>query len=313
MGGQNLGTALARAAVIAALLALSGCGAALLDPAGPVGMGERRLLLQAFFAMLIIIVPVIVLTIGFAFWYRAGNSRATYAPEWTYSGRVELITWAVSLMMIMFLGALAWENSHTLDPYRPLASRARPLRVDVVAMDWKWLFLYPSLGVASVNQLALPVGVPVEFHLTSASVMNSFMVPKLGGQIYAMSGMETRLSLQADHPGRFPGLATNISGDGFADMHFDALAMRGPEFAAWLARARASTTSMDSARYRALVSPSEAVHPALFAPLEAGLFQRILLREAALLPRTPGVDQNGVPLDRSARGPQPHGILNAAG
>src|SRR6202012_2359362 len=162
---------------------------------------------------------------GFAWWFRAGNIRARYLPNWEYSGKIEMIVWAIPALVVVFLGGIAWIASHDLDPPRPIESTTPPLNVDVVSLDWKWLFIYPDQGIASVNRLVVPVGTPISFQLTSAGVMNSFFVPQLGGQIYTMSGMTTQLQLQADHSGSYPGFSSQFSGDGFADMRFTVDAM----------------------------------------------------------------------------------------
>ena len=201
-------------------LQLAGCEG-VLDPRGPVGLSERLILLDSLAIMLAIIVPVILATLGFAWWFRAGNAKAAYRPDWAFSGTLELIVWAIPALVITFLGGIAWFGSHALDPYRPLRSSAKPVEVEVVSLDWKWLFLYPEEGVATVNQLVIPVGAPVHFRLTSSGVMNSFFVPQLGSQIYTMAGMTSQLSLQADQPGETRGLSAQFSGQGFADMRFD--------------------------------------------------------------------------------------------
>ena len=184
---------------------LASCREGVLEPHGPIGNAELVILYDATAIMLAVVIPVILLTIGFAWWFRAGNTRARYLPDWEYSGRIEMIVWSIPALVIVFLGGIAWIGSHDLDPPRPIESAAAPLEVEVVSLDWKWLFIYPDEGIASVNRLVVPVGTPVRFRLTSASVMNSFFVPQLGSQIYTMPGMTTRLNLQADQPGRLPG------------------------------------------------------------------------------------------------------------
>ena len=202
------------------------------------GSGRREadytILIDSLAIMLAIVVPTIVATLGFAWWFRASNTRARYLPDWAYSGQLELIVWAIPLLTIMLLGGVAWIGSHDLDPAKPLPSKDAPLEVQVVSLDWKWLFIYPDQQVASVNQLVIPAGVPVHFSLTSASVMNAFFIPQLGSMIYTMNGMTTQLNLQADAPGTFPGLSSHYSGDGFSDMHFDVEAVPADHFSAWV-------------------------------------------------------------------------------
>lgn len=247
-----------------------------LDPQGPVAAAERTILMDATAIMLAVIVPVIVLTLVFAWWFRAGNGRAKRDPDWAYSGAIEVTVWSIPALVILFLGGIAWIGSHDLDPARPLASRGAPLTVQVVSLDWKWLFIYPDLGVASVNRMVVPAGAPLRLRLTSASVMNSFFVPQLGSQIYTMGGMTTTLHLMADRPGTYPGLSANFSGDGFSDMRFDAVALAPGEFARWLVGARDGATPLDAAHYAALARPGAAAAPATYAPVAPGLFETIL-------------------------------------
>ncbi len=186
----------------------------MLDPKGPIALAERQILLNALGIMLAIVIPVILATIGVAFWFRASNRRASYLPDFEYSGRLELLVWSIPAMTVLLVGGVAWVGAHDLDPRKPISSSVKPVTVQVVSLDWKWLFIYPEQGIASVNHLTVPVGTPISFELTSSTVMNSFFVPQLGGQIYTMSGMVTRLHLQADHPGTYPGLSAMFSGDG---------------------------------------------------------------------------------------------------
>ncbi len=246
-----------------------------LDPHGPVAAAERTILLNATVIMLAVIVPVIVLTLAFAWWFRAGNKWARRDPEWAYSGPVEVTVWAIPTLVVLFLGGIAWIGSHDLDPARPVAARAAPMDVQVVSLDWKWLFIYPALGVASVNRLVVPAGTPLRLQLTSATVMNSFFVPQLGSQIYTMPAMTTTLHLQADQPGTYAGLSAQFSGDGFSDMRFDAVAMPPSQFAQWLASARGGTATLDAAQLVALAKPGVAPSPAVYAHVAPGLFQSI--------------------------------------
>ncbi len=230
--------------------------------------------------MLAIVVPTIVATLAFAWWFRAGNSRAKYDADWEYGGRVELVTWAVPMMVILFLGGVAWVGAHVYDPYRPLSSPVRPLEVRVVSLDWKWLFIYPEQGIATVNTLVLPAGRPVNFRITSATVMNSFFVPQLGSQISAMAGMTTRVSLQADRPGAFMGLSAQYSGDGFNKMHFTAQALAPDAFARWVAGAHAQRLVLDDRSYQALAHQFVQKQPIVFGTVTPDLFERIVTRRA---------------------------------
>ena len=247
-----------------------------LDPHGPIADAERTILLNATVIMLAVIVPVILLTLAFAWWFRAGNKWARRAPDWAYSGPVEVTVWAIPTLVILFLGGIAWIGSHDLDPARPVASSEPTMEVQVVSLDWKWLFIYPDLGVASVNRLVVPAGTPLRLHLTSASVMNSFFVPQLGSQIYTMAGMTTTLHLQADRPGTYAGLSAQFSGDGFSDMRFDTVATTPAGFTEWLAAARASTDTLDAMHYTALAHPGVPASTATWGHVAPGLFQTIL-------------------------------------
>ncbi len=247
-----------------------------LDPHGPVAAAERTILLNATVIMLAVIVPVILLTLAFAWWFRAGNKWARRDPDWAYSGAVEVTVWAIPTLVVLFLGGIAWIGSHDLDPARPVASTAQPMNVQVVSLDWKWLFIYPDLGVASVNRLVVPAGVPLKLHLTSASVMNSFFVPQLGSQIYTMAGMTTTLHLRADQAGTYAGLSAQFSGDGFSDMRFDTVALPPAQFAQWLASARASPATLDAAAYAALAKPGVAASSPAFGHVAPDLFRTIL-------------------------------------
>ena len=221
-------------------LALSACGSGVLDPKGPVGAAELTILIDSLAIMLAIVVPTIAATLAFAWWFRAGNKRARYRPDWEFSGQIEVLVWSVPLMTIMLLGGVAWLGSHTLDPARELPSDGPPLEVQVASLDWKWLFIYPDRQVAAVNELVIPAGVPVRFTLTSASVMNAFFIPGLGSMLYAMNGMASELNLQADAPGTFQGRSTHYSGAGFSDMAFSVRAVPADEFAGWLDQTAAS-------------------------------------------------------------------------
>ena len=227
--------------------------------------------------MLVIVVPTIIATLGIAWWFRSSNQRAFYLPDWEYSGQLELIVWAIPLLTIMLLGGVTWIGSYDLDPARPLVSKEEPLNVQVVSLDWKWLFIYPDQHVASVNRLVIPAGIPIRFALTSGSVMTAFFVPQLGSMIYTMNRMRTQLYLAADEPGVFNGLATQISGDGFADMHFEVEAKSPQDFYAWLGQVRAGGPALTPESY---IELSQAKHRADAVHLPArsrrGCSRRIL-------------------------------------
>jgi cytochrome o ubiquinol oxidase subunit II len=269
---------------LSSTLLLGGCDAVVLDPKGPIGIAEKTILIDSLAIMLAIVIPTIAATFAFAWWFRASNTRATYLPDFTYSGRLELIVWAIPLLTIMLLGGVIWIGSHDLDPAKPLASKT-PVEIQVVSLDWKWLFIYPNQSVASVNQLVVPAGVPIHFSLTSASVMNAFFIPQLGSMIYTMNGMMTQLNLRADTPGTFLGLSSHFSGDGFSDMRFDVLTVSEERFAAWIDVARNSGRTLDAGSYAALARQSTNTSPFTFGAVEPALFQQIVAQQ---LPPGPG-------------------------
>jgi cytochrome o ubiquinol oxidase subunit 2 len=275
-------SSLRRGAVACVALSLSSCQqAGVLDPQGPIATAERLLLINSTAIMLVVVVPVIVATLAFAWWYRASNPRAERSFNLAYEGRIEFVTWSIPALIVILLGGVSWIGSHQLDPRAPIPADAKPLRVDVVALDWKWLFIYPDQGIAAVNRLVVPTGTPVQFRLTSATVMNSFFVPQLGSQIYTMSGMETHLHLLADRPGEYPGISANFSGDGFSDMRFTVSAVPTKDFDTWLTGTRGTGPALDAAGYAALLQPSKAVPPATYRSVEPKLFERILDETAA--------------------------------
>lgn len=263
------------AIALAGVALLSGCQGGVLDPQGPVGRAERTILLNALGIMLAVAVPTILATLGFAWWFREGNSAARYRPEFTYSGRVELLVWSIPTLVILFLGGIIWIGSHQLDPAAPLASERKALDVEVVSLDWKWLFIHPEQGVASVNELVVPVDTPLRLSLTSGSVMNAFVVPQLGSMIYTMNGMTTRLNLQADARGEYEGMSAMLSGDGFADMRFKVRVVSADAYGAWAARAKAEGAPLDARGYQALARQGTVRSPVTYRDVEASLFHDI--------------------------------------
>ena len=291
-----------RCGALAASLALAACQPAVLDPVGPVGAAQRIILIDSLIIMLAIVGPTIAATLGFAWWFRASNPRAQRLPDWAYSGRIEMVTWGIPLLTIMLLGGVAWVGSHQLDPAKPLESTKPALNVQVVSLDWKWLFIYPDQRVAAVNQLVIPVGQPVHFQLTSASVMNAFFVPQLGTMLYTMNGMISDLNLQADQPGSYRGISSHYSGDGFSDMHFEVRALDDAGFADWVETTRKDGPVLDAASYAVLVKQSIKDPPSTFREADSGLFGRIVSQEVAPGPgpRESGGGQSGqASLDRA--------------
>jgi cytochrome o ubiquinol oxidase subunit II len=273
------------AVICVSFVGLSGCSSGILDPNGPVGTAEKTILIDSLAIMLAIVVPTILAILGFAWWFRASNTRARYLPDWSYSGQIEMVVWGIPLLVILLLGGVAWISAHELDPAKPLASRTKPVEIQVVSLDWKWLFIYPAEGVASLNRLVVPAGVPLHLSLTSASVMNVFFVPQLGSMIYTMNGMATELNLQADNVGVLPGLAAHFNGDGFSDMHFDVEVVSAGEFADWARKAGATNNVLDARRYGELTQQSAHVAPEIFKLGDAGLYASIVTQK---LPPGPG-------------------------
>jgi cytochrome o ubiquinol oxidase subunit 2 len=278
-----------RYAVLAIVLTgaamLGGCSEGVLDPKGPVAAAERLILFNSLGIMLAIVIPTILATLGVAWWFRSSNSRARYLPSFEFSGRLEILVWSIPAMTVLLVGGVAWVGSYDLDPRKLLSSTVKPVRVQVVSLDWKWLFIYPDQGIATVNQLTIPVGTPISFELTSSGVMNSFFVPQLGSQIYTMAGMTTTLHLQADRPGTYAGLSAQFSGDGFSDMRFDTVATTPAGFARWLAAARAGTDTLDDLHYAALAHPGVPASAATWGHVAPGLFQAILAASVKPAPR----------------------------
>jgi cytochrome o ubiquinol oxidase subunit 2 len=267
--------------VCAAMLVASCEPAGILDPRGPIAAAERLLLINTTAIMLVVVVPVILATLAFAWWYRSSNPRAGRSPDLRYEGRMEFVIWSIPALTVILLGGVIWISSHQLDPRAPIPADADPLRVDVVALDWKWLFIYPDQGIAAVNQLVIPAGTPVNFRLTSATVMNSFFIPQLGSQIYTMGGMTTHLNLLADAPGEFPGFSANYSGDGFSQMRFIAKAVPAGDFDAWVAQVRGAGSALDDAAYAELAKPSQAVPPTTYRAVAPRLLERIVDQTAS--------------------------------
>jgi cytochrome o ubiquinol oxidase subunit II len=255
---------------------LGGCSEGVLNPKGPVAAAELQILLNSLGIMLAIVIPTILATLGVAWWFRASNKRARYLPNFDYSDRLEMLVWSIPAMTVLLVGGVAWVGSHELDPGKPLAASAGSIRIQVVSLDWKWLFIYPDHRIATVNQLTIPIGTPVSFELTSSGVMNSFFVPQLGGQIYTMAGMMTRLHLQADHLGTYPGLSAQFSGDGFADMRFNVEAVPAEHFALWVDTTRTTGPVLDAHAYADLAKPSSAVAPFTYRAVAPNLFNSIL-------------------------------------
>ena len=259
----------------------------LLDPVGQIGVDEKNLIITATLLMLLVVVPVILMTLVFAWKYRASNENATYAPKWSHSTKIEVVIWTVPILIIIALGVITYKSTHALDPYRPIESDVKPVTIEVVAMDWKWLFIYPEQGIATVNKIVFPANTPVNFRITSDTVMNSFFIPGLGGQIYAMAGMQTKLHLIANKNAELDGISANYSGAGFTGMKFKAIATSQAEFDAWVSEVKASPKQLDTAEYEALTKPSQNNPVELYSSVKPNLFQTIIDKYEGMKPGKP--------------------------
>ena len=266
-------------------ITLAACKGGVLDPLGPVGRDDATILVNATWIMLAIVIPTILLAFWMAWHYRASNDKAEYLPYWSYSGRIEAVVWSIPTLTVMFIGGVIWTGSYQLDPFRPLRSDARTLQVQVVSLDWKWLFIYPQQRVASVNRLVVPAGRPVHFSITSGSVFNVFFVPRLGSMIYAMPGMVSELHLQADEPAQLWGISAQYSGDGFSDMQFEVHSVATNEFDTWVASVRGKGAVLDRPAYAELTRPSQNVPPTAFGNIDPHLFHAIATQK---IPPGPG-------------------------
>jgi cytochrome o ubiquinol oxidase subunit II len=262
----------------------------ILDPQGPIGAAEKTILIDSVGIMLAIVLPTILAIFAFAFWFRASNAKARFRPDWAYSGRIELVVWAVPALTVILLGGVAWIGAHELDPAREIAGSSKPLRIQAVSLDWKWLFIYPDQKIAAVNTLTVPAGMPLQFELTSASVMNAFFIPQFGSMIYTMNGMTSRLNLRADNPGTFQGLSAHFSGDGFSDMHFDVRVVPSEQFSKWAQESSSTEKSLDARSYQEIAKPSINDAQAIYRLADPDLFQSIVTLK---LPPSPG-GQSGV-------------------
>lgn len=266
--------------LLLSLFMLTGCEeAVLIHSKGEVGMAQRDLIYLAVGLMLIVVIPAILLTLIFAWKYRASNTSSEYKPDWAHSNKIEFVVWTIPIIIIVILGTITWKTAHSLHPYKPL-SNEKPMVIEVVSLDWKWLFIYPEQGIATVNEVAFPANKPVEFRLTSESVMNSFFIPQLGGQIYVMTGMQTKLNLIANEPGNFKGISSSYSGHGFSGMKFTAIATEDENtFNRWVDKVKSSKENLDSMdAFNKLAEKSENNPVAYFSSVKPDLFREVVLR-----------------------------------
>lgn len=268
-------------------LLLGGCNMTLLNPTGQVGLEQRNLIITATLLMLLVVVPVIVMTFLFAWKYRASNTSATYTPKWNHSTKIEIAVWTVPILIIIALGYITYKSTHELDPYRPLESDVKPITIEVVSLDWKWVFIYPEQGIATVNKIVFPTNTPVNFKVTSDSVMNSFFIPGLGGQIYAMAGMQTKLHLIANRDAEMEGISANYSGAGFTGMKFKAISTSQENFDAWVSEVKKAPKQLEKAEYEALSKPSQNNPVELYSSVTPNLFQIIVDKYEGMKPGKP--------------------------
>jgi cytochrome o ubiquinol oxidase subunit 2 len=262
----------------AAFYLLQGNDIAVLNPQGEIARKQSHLIVFTSALSLLIVIPVFALT-GYIVWkYRASNTKATYHPNWDHSRGAEAVWWLVPLLLIAVLAGVTWKSSHELDPYKELVSNKKPVTIQVIALQWKWLFIYPEEDIASVNYLQIPENTPVNFDITADAPMNSFWIPKLGGQVYAMAGMQTELHLLADKPGDYPGSSANMSGDGFAGMKFTARASSEADFEKWVGSVKSSSRMLDHHGYKELAKPSKDNEPMYYSSSEKGLYSKVMMK-----------------------------------
>jgi cytochrome o ubiquinol oxidase subunit 2 len=291
-------------AVALATWLLSGHNVAVLNPGGIIADKQRNLMILSTLIMLVVVIPVFVLTFVISWRYRAGNTKAKYTPDWDHHRWYETIWWGLPLAIIAILSVIIWQSSHELDPYRPLASDKKPVTIQVVALQWKWLFIYPEHNIASVNYIQFPVDTPVNFEITADAPMNSFWIPQLGGQVYAMAGMKTTLHLEANKLGSYDGVSANLSGQGFAGMKFVAKASLEGDFYNWLSVVKQSPGTLNTGEYAKLTLPSENNPVAYYPSVENGLYDKVIMKymmpqkqtdseTMQPMPDMPGMDHSG--------------------
>ena len=273
---------------------LGGCSDILLfNPKGPIGDAERFVIIVSIALMLIVVIPVFIMVFLFPRKYRASNTKATYMPKWSHSAKIEWVIWLVPAIIITVLGILIWNTTHRLDPYKPIVTGVKPISIEAVSLDWKWLFIYPEQNIATVNQLVFPANVPLSFRITSATVMTSFFIPQLGSQIYAMAGMQTRLHLMADETGTYLGQNQQFSGRGYADMSFKATAVSREQFEAWVQKIKQSPDRLDLSRYEKLEKPSTGYPVRSFSSVKTDLFDHIISQYNESMAMNPDITKEG--------------------
>ncbi len=277
---KNLGRLLRPGLLVAMAVMMTGCDWALFDPKGQIARDELTLLITCVVLMLLVVIPVIVMTLVFAWKYRASNTKARYEPNWSHSTAIEVVVWSIPCMIVLVLAVLTWRSSHALDPYRPLDHEAKPVVVEAISLDWKWLFVYPEENVAVVNEVTFPVHTPLNLKITADTVMNAFFIPHLGSMIYSMAGMQTKLHLIADEEGSFDGRSSHYSGAGFSKMYFKANAVSNDEYQAWLAKVRGDAKVMDQKAFAELgAEKNHDYYPVTYyGSAEKGLFDWVMAK-----------------------------------
>ena len=251
---------------------------AILNPKGIIALQEYRLIILAVVLMLVAVIPVYILTFTIAWKYRAGNKKAKYSPNWDHDNKLDFIRWALPTAIIMILAIMTWKTSHQLDPFQPIPSNVKPITIQVVALQWKWLFIYPEQNIATINLVQFPLNTPVHFELTADAPMNSFWIPQLGGQMYAMAGMVTQLNLMADEVGEFDGSAAEINGRGFAGMRFVAKSTQPADFNAWVNSTQQLSSPLTFDTYNNLALPSENNPQLAYSSVDKDLYNQIIMK-----------------------------------
>ncbi|QCI24510.1 ubiquinol oxidase subunit II [Buchnera aphidicola (Muscaphis stroyani)] len=274
----NFNNYLKKIFLISVVFLLNGCDSVLLNPHGLVAIKERSLILTVFIIMLLVIVPVIFMTIYFSIKYKASNQNQIYKPNWSDSKKIEITVWTIPILIIFFLAFLSWNSSHELDPKKPIESKNSSIKIDVIALDWKWLFIYPEYNIATINEIVFPINHPVIFRITSNSVMNSFFIPSLGSQVYAMPGMTTQLNLISNYSGKYKGISSNYSGKGFSNMKFTVLCVsKNKEFMRWVKKIQNSNKKINTKKnFKIISDPSENNFIEYFSDVKKNLFDEII-------------------------------------
>lgn len=265
---------------------LSGCHGhfAILDPKGVIAAAEKKIFIEALLLMLIVVIPVVIMSIVIPYRYRASNVKAKYTPNWAHNNLMEVVWWTIPCVIIVILSVWTWIYTHSLDPYRPLAADKDTVMIEAIALDWKWLFIYPAQQIATINYVVIPVNTPIRFFITSDAPMNSFEVPQLAGQIYAMTGMQTKMNMMATSTGMYSGLSTNFSGNGFSGMNFKLKVTTAKEYESWIKTVKKSPKHLTMAEYNKLTQHTENNPVEYFSHAEPHLFSKAVIKYMGPMP-----------------------------